>query len=94
MKFLLSCVLALAAALPALAQAPLAEGEVKRVNEQRKEITIAHGPIPSLSMDAMTMAFAVKDPAMLKKVKPGDKVRFQAEIIRKEPVITKIEVAK
>lgn len=93
MKTILSLLLALAA-MPALAQAPLAEGEVKRVNEKRKEITIAHGPIPSLAMESMTMAFPVKDPAMLKQVKPGDKVRFHAEMIRKEAVITKIEVVK
>jgi Cu(I)/Ag(I) efflux system protein CusF len=94
MKTILSLLLALAATLPSYAQAPLADGEVKRVNEKRKEITIAHGPIPSLAMDAMTMAFPVKDPAMLKRVKPGDKVRFQAEMIDKEAVITRIEVIK
>jgi Cu/Ag efflux protein CusF len=40
------------------------------------------------------MAFSVKDPALLKGLKPGDKVRFQAEMINKEPVVTKIEVIK
>jgi Cu(I)/Ag(I) efflux system protein CusF len=94
MKSILSLLLALAATLPALAQTPLADGEVTRINERRKEITIKHGPIPSLAMDAMTMAFPVKDPAMLKRVKPGDKVRFHAELIKKEAVITRIEVAK
>ena len=94
MKTILSLLLALAATLPALAQTPLADGEVTRVNERRKEITIKHGPIPSLAMEPMTMAFPVKDPEMLKLVKPGDKVRFRAEMIKKEAVITKIEVAK
>jgi Cu/Ag efflux protein CusF len=94
MKYALSLLLALAVAAPAFAQTPTATGEVKRVNEKRKEITVAHGPMPHLAMDAMTMAFAVKDPAMLKQVKPGDKVRFTAELINKEPVITKIEVIK
>jgi Cu(I)/Ag(I) efflux system protein CusF len=94
MKTILSLLLALAATLPALAQTPLADGEVTRVNERRKEITIKHGPIPSLAMGSMTMAFPVKDSAILKRVKPGDKVRFHAEMIDKEAVITRIEVAK
>lgn len=94
MKTILSLLLALAVTLPAFAQPSSATGEVKRVNEKRKEITVAHGPIPHLAMDAMTMAFPVKDAALLKQVKPGDKVRFVAEMINKEAVITKIEVIK
>ena len=86
--------LAIALTLPAWAQTPLADGEVRRVDKRTKEITIKHGPIPSLDMAPMTMAFPVKDPAMLNRVKPGDKVRFAAEMVRKEAVITKIEVVK
>lgn len=94
MRSILLLLLALAAMLPALAQTPAAEGEVTRINERRKEITIKHGPIPSLAMGPMTMAFPVKDPALLKKVKVGDKVRFHAHVVDKEAVITSIEVAK
>jgi Cu(I)/Ag(I) efflux system protein CusF len=94
MKSFLALLAAFAVALPALAQPAPATGEIRRINEKRKEITLKHGPIPSLSMDAMTMAFSVKDAALLKGLKPGDKVRFQAEIIGKEPVVTKIEVIK
>lgn len=81
-------------ALSALAQTPSADGEVTRVNQRTKEITIKHGPIPHLEMGPMTMAFPVKDPAMLEKVKPGDKVRFVAEKSGDEAVITKIEVPR
>jgi Cu/Ag efflux protein CusF len=94
MKVFLSLLLALAAMLPAYAQQPYATGEVKRINERRKEITVAHGPIPQLAMDAMTMAFPVKDAKLLKRVKVGDKVRFQAEMVGKEAIITSIEVIK
>jgi Cu(I)/Ag(I) efflux system periplasmic protein CusF len=83
-----------ALALPAWAQAPLADGEVRRVNKRTKEITLKHGPIPSLAMEPMTMAFPVKDPAMLDRVKAGDKVKFTAEMVKKEAVITRIEVVK
>lgn len=91
-RYVLLCALALA--LPALAQEPLAEGEVRRINKRTKEIVIKHGPIPSLAMDPMTMGFAVKDPAMLELVKPGDKVKFRAEMVKKEATITRIEVVK
>jgi Cu/Ag efflux protein CusF len=45
-------------------------------------------------MPAMTMAFPVKDPAMLSKVKPGDKVRFGLEKAGEDLVITRIEPAR
>jgi Cu(I)/Ag(I) efflux system protein CusF len=86
--------LMLACALPALAQAPMDDGEVRRVNKRTKEIVISHPPIPRLAMPAMTMPFPVKDEAMLERVKPGDKIRFYAEKIGDEAVITRIEVAK
>jgi len=38
--------------------------------------------------------FQVKDPAMLEQVKPGEKVRFQAEKVGGAFMITKIEPAK
>lgn len=69
-------------------------GEVKRVNTETKKITIAHGPLKAFDMPAMTMAFPVKDPAMLTRVKPGDKVRFGLEKAGEDMVITRIELAK
>ena len=69
-------------------------GEVKRVNTDTKKITIAHGPLKAFDMPAMTMAFPVKDPAMLGKVKPGDKVRFGLEKAGEDLVITRIEAAR
>jgi Cu/Ag efflux protein CusF len=57
---------------------PWTEGTVKKVNPATGSVTIAHGPIVNLNMDAMTMSFAVPDKAQLAKLKAGDKVRFQA----------------
>jgi len=59
----------------------MAEGEVRKVDSGAKKITIKHGELRHLDMPAMTMVFQVKDPAMLKQVKAGDKVRFRAEKI-------------
>jgi Cu(I)/Ag(I) efflux system periplasmic protein CusF len=93
----------LAAALqvaPALADdkqhagATLSDGEIRKVDKDAKKITIRHGPLQNLDMPAMTMAFQVKDPAMLDQVKAGDKVKFQAEKISGAFTVTKIEQAK
>ena len=69
-------------------------GEVRRVNAETKKITIAHGPLKAYDMPPMTMPFAVKDPAMLAKVKAGDKVRFGLEKAGDDLVITRIETVK
>jgi Cu(I)/Ag(I) efflux system periplasmic protein CusF len=106
----LAVALALAAGVPAVAQQdhgshgmaaaakPGADvvntGEVKRINKDTKKITIAHGPLKAFDMPAMTMAFPVKDPAMLARVKQGDKVNFVLEKAGEDMVITRIEPAK
>jgi Cu/Ag efflux protein CusF len=69
-------------------------GEVKRVNQDTKKITIAHGPLKAFDMPAMTMAFGVKDPSTLGKVKQGDKVNFVLEKAGEDLVITRIESAR
>jgi Cu(I)/Ag(I) efflux system periplasmic protein CusF len=52
------------------------EGEVTRIAKDTNRITLKHGPIQAMDMAGMTMVFQVKDPALLDKVKVGDKVRF------------------
>lgn len=54
------------------------EGEVRKIDKEGKRITIKHGEIKNLDMPSMTMVFQVADPAMVDKVKVGDKVRFVA----------------
>lgn len=94
----LTAALSLAAALTmaagALAQAVPADGQVTRIDEASGKITLKHGPIKNLDMDSMTMVFRVKDPAMLKTVKPGDKVTFEAERIDGAITITKMQKAR
>jgi Cu/Ag efflux protein CusF len=73
----------------------LTDGEVKKVDASAKKITIKHGPMPKFDMeDGMTMVYAVQDPAMLTAVKAGDKVKFDAEHINGQFVVTKIQKAK
>ena len=73
--------------------AEMAEGEIRRVDKDAKKITIKHGPLAKLDMPPMTMVFQVSDPAMLERVKPGDKIRFDAEKVGGAYRITKIEPA-
>jgi Cu(I)/Ag(I) efflux system periplasmic protein CusF len=57
------------------------EGEVLEVDRAAKEITLRHGPLPELSMDPMSMVFVVADPALLDRVKKGDRVTFKAGLV-------------
>lgn len=76
------------------AQAPTTEGEVRKVDTAQRKITLKHGEIKNLDMPPMSMVFAVKDPALLGKVKVGDKVRFAADKVDGTYTVTAIEVAR
>jgi len=92
----IAAALSLAASLassPTLAQAVPANGEVTKVDAAQGKITLKHGPIGNLDMDAMTMVFRAGDPAMLKTVKPGDRVVFEAERVNGQITITKMRKA-
>ncbi|MBY0271191.1 MAG: copper-binding protein [Burkholderiales bacterium] len=78
----------------AQAAAPMTDGEVRKVDMETKKITIRHGAIENLGMPPMTMVFQVKDPALLDKVKTGDKVKFVAEKTGGAYTVTQIEPAK
>jgi len=85
---------ALLAAGAAFAGGPPVSGEVVKVDKAAAKITLKHGPIKNLDMDAMTMVFRVADPAMLDKVKAGDKVRFEADRVNGAITITTLDKAK
>ena len=86
--------LLLAALLPAAAWAQAAaptQGEVRKVDKSAGKITLQHGEIRNLDMPPMTMVFTAKDPALLDKVKAGDKVSFGAAKEGGQYVVTAIE---
>ena len=74
--------------------APVTDGEVRRVDKHAKKLTIRHGSIKNLDMPAMTMVYQVKDLAMLDKVNTGDKIKFSAEKVGGAYTVTAIEVTK
>lgn len=57
-------------------QSGTAQGEVRKVDKDTGKVTLRHGPVKGMDMMGMTMAFPVKDKAMLDQVKVGDKVDF------------------
>ena len=73
----------------------LIDGQVTKVDEPAGKISIKHGPIKKFDMDdGMTMVFRAQDPAVLKTVKAGDKIKFDADKINGQFTVTKIEKAK
>ncbi|MDF3836987.1 copper-binding protein [Cupriavidus basilensis] len=77
-----------AAAATAPAESPMTDGEIRKVDTAAGKLTIKHGPIVNLDMGAMTMIFRVQDPAMLAKVKEGDRVKFSVARINGALTVT------
>ena len=74
--------------------APINEGEIRKIDKGTNKITIRHGPLAKLDMPAMTMVFQVNDPALLERIKTGDKIKFDAERVGGAYVVTRIEAAE
>lgn len=83
-----------AATKPVQAMTDMVAGEVRKVDKDARKITLRHAEIKQLDMPAMSMVFQVKDPAMLDKVKAGDKVKFKAENAGGAMTLTEIETVK
>ena len=76
----------------ALAQSATADGEIKKIDESSGKVTVHHGPIKAFDMpDPMTMVYRVKDPSMLKSLKVGDKIKFEADHESGGFTITKVQ---
>ena len=72
----------------------MTDGEVRRIDKETGKITIRHGPIKHLDMPPMSMVFTAKDPALLDRVKVGDKIRFHAAEEAGKMIVTDIQPAK
>src|SRR5687767_8369786 len=66
-----------------------ATGVVNRVNKDK--VTIKHEPVPSMNWPSMTMAFVVKDKAMMEKMKKDQKVDFEFVQQGKDYVVTAVK---
>ncbi len=85
----------LAAAAPAAAAARPAEyettGRIERMDA--RSVTFSHEPVPALQWPAMTMTFALPDPALAKGLKVGDRVRFAFDQAGGAPTVRRLEKA-
>ena len=76
---------------PASAQsAPVAEGDVVKVDLKAGRITIRHGPIADLAITAPVARndFKVADGILFNALRPGDHVKFSAVRIKGELTLT------
>ena len=74
--------------------ATLIDGEVRKVDKAAGKVTIKHGALPKLDMPPMTMAYRVKDKAMLDQLKAGDRIKFDAEHAGGEITVLRLEKVK
>ena len=70
---------------------PRASGRVLAVDRAAGRITLEFRPVPQLLPEGGTRVFRVKDPASLKGVNAGDKVRFEVERNGRSYLVTRVE---
>ena len=95
-KLLLTAILGLGLSTVAMAHEgrPRVSGVVTKIDQSAGKVTLKHEAIPNIQMEAMTMAYPVKDPAMLKGLKPGDKVKFEAEEVNGQANVVEIKKSR
>jgi Cu/Ag efflux protein CusF len=70
------------------------EATVQKIDVAKEMIVLKHGEISNLAMPAMTMGFDVANKELLSVAKPGDKVRFQVELMNGTPRVTRLETVR
>ena len=75
----------------AFAQSASADGEIRKIDAKANRVIIKHGEWKGMDMQAMTMAFRVRDAAVLNGLKVADTVRFVVEKDGGDYVVTAIE---
>ena len=76
------------------AQTSPTSGEVTKVDKTNSRITLRHGEIKNLDMPPMTMTFRVRDGKLLDGVAVGERVRFTAEKLDGNYVVTTLNKAE
>lgn len=85
---------AASSAFDARADEGFSTGEIRRIDLHARKIVIKHGPLEDFDMPAMTMAYRLRDPALVEGLQAGDAVRFQAERLGAVFIVTRIELAR
>ena len=66
-------------------------GRIERL--EARSITFSHEPVPALQWPAMTMTFALPDPALARGLKVGDRARFAFDQAGGAPTVRRLEKA-
>jgi Cu/Ag efflux protein CusF len=66
-------------------------GEITKIAPEKAQLTLRHEAMKSMGMDAMTMPYKVKNAAVLKGFKPGDKVRFTVSMQGDQMLVEALE---
>ena len=69
---------------------PLVQGEVRKIDLANGLVVLRHGDLPNLAMPPMTMGFHVVDRKLFEGLKVGDKILFQAEMIKGKATVTEL----
>ncbi len=67
---------------PAAGASDIHRGQGKVESIDKDEITLSHGPIPSLKWGEMTMGFQMADGIDLSKIKEGETVNFEVRVTK------------
>ena len=67
------------------------KGVVKKIDAKAGTVTLDHEPVKSLDWPAMTMAFKVKDKALMKKFETAKQTEVEFEKRGKDYVITGVK---
>jgi Cu(I)/Ag(I) efflux system periplasmic protein CusF len=79
---------------PTQPAATMADAEVRKIDLENLKITLKHGEIKNLDMPGMTMVFQMKEAALFKDIKVGDKIKFAAEKQGRNYVVIEVQVVK
>jgi Cu(I)/Ag(I) efflux system periplasmic protein CusF len=74
----------------AAAIADMTDGEVRKIDLSQNKLTLKHGEIKKLDMPPMTMVFRIKDTKLFEGLAVGNKVKFAAEQIDGNYVVTQL----
>ena len=79
---------------PAAEAGVMSDGVVRRIDLSNGKITLKHGPIANLDMPPMTMVYTVRPPSLLKGLNVGDTVKFHAEEVDGNYIVTAIHAVR
>ena len=69
---------------------PMSTGTITKIDTKWNKLTIDHGPLENLEMEAMTMVFEVVDPTMIEGLSEGQEIAFTADRVKGKLTVTEI----